>query len=69
MVKMSEESRSFLRENLPETLEATDPNDILDPLYDLIMYKGFITFEDGYNDFGDEAQAVYDDIFNSNYDD
>lgn len=69
MVKMSDESRSFLRANLPETLNAAHPNDVLGPLYDLIMYKGFITFEDGYNDFGDEAQAVYDDIFNSNYDD
>ncbi len=69
MVKMSEESKSFLRENLPETLEASDPNDILGPLYDLIMYKGFVSYEEGYNDFGDEAQAVYDDVFFSNYDD
>lgn len=69
MVKMSDESKSFLRENLPETLAASDPNDILGPLYDLIMYKGFVSFEEGYNDFGDEAQAVYDDVFFSNYDD
>ncbi len=69
MVKMTEESRNFLKENLPEVVDAVEPNDILDPLYDLIMYKGFITFEKGYNEFGHLAQDVYDDIFYSNFSD
>lgn len=69
MVKMSEESKQFIKENLPDYLEAETTKEILMALYDLIMYKGFISHEKGYNDFGDEAQVVYDDIFNSNYDD
>lgn len=69
MVKMSDKSRKFLQDNLPETLEATDPNDVLDPLDALIVQKGFVTFDEGYNAFGREAQEVYDDIFDSNNDD
>lgn len=68
MVKMKETSKAFLIKNLPDVVNATNPNEILGPLYDLIMYKGFISHEEGYNDFGDEAQAVYDDIFYNNFD-
>lgn len=66
MVKMSESSRRFLEKHLPQLVNSEKPNDILDPLYDLIDYQGFDENYD-YNDFGDEAQAVYDDIFYSNY--
>lgn len=69
MVKMRDESRKFLEQNLPAVLLAEHPNDILDPLYDLIMEKGFISHEAGYNQFGYEAQTVYDDIFYSNFTD
>lgn len=68
MVKMKETSKAFLVKNLPNVANAISPNEILGPLYDLIMYKGFISHEEGYNDFGNEAQAVYDDIFYSNFD-
>ena len=68
MIKMTSKSREFLKENIPDVLDAAEPNEILQPLYDLIMFKGFISHEEGYNAFGDEAQAVYDDIFYSNYD-
>ena len=68
MVKMKDSSKRFLLKNLPDVVDALNPNEILDPLYDLIVYKGFISHEEGYNDFGNEAQAVYDDIFYSNYD-
>lgn len=68
MVKMTDKSRAFLMQNMPEVADAQDPNSILGPLYDLIMYKGFISHEKGYNDFGYKAQEVYDDIFYSNYD-
>ena len=67
MVKMSDESRAFLQKYLPSVVSANTPNEILRPLYDLIDYQGFDENYD-YNDFGDEAQAVYDDIFYSNYD-
>ena len=67
MVKMSAESRAFLGKNLPDVANADDPNDILEPLYNLIVYKGFDA-ERKYNNFGNMAQAVYDDIFYSNFD-
>lgn len=67
MVKMSEASRAFLEKHLPNVLGSTEPNQILDPLYDLIMEKGFVSYEDGYNAFGYEAQEVYDDVFYSNH--
>jgi hypothetical protein len=62
---MTEKTRAFLKRYLPETLNAVHPNDILDPLYDLIDYQGFDDNYD-YNDFGVEAQEVYDDIYYSN---
>ena len=68
MVYMSDESRRFLERELPDVVNAETPNEILRPLYDLIMYKGFISHEEGYNEFGEEAQVVYDDIFDSNFD-
>lgn len=67
MVKMREDSRRFLEKYLPEVLNSEGPRDILGPLYDLVMYQGFDE-NYNYNDFGDEAQAVYDDIFYSNFD-
>lgn len=66
MLIFSKRARDFLQKYLPEALEAEKLNDALDLLYDLIMDKGFITWEDGYNDFGREAQAVYDDLFDDN---
>ena len=68
MVKMSEESREFLRKHLPDVANAETVNEILDPLYDLIDYQGFDE-NYNYNDFGDQAQGVYDDIFYANYPD
>ena len=62
MLNMSEASKKFLEKYLPEALNAVEVNDILDPLYDLIDMKGFNVNEE-YNDFGIEAQAVYDDIY------
>ena len=69
MVKMSEKSRAFIEKNLPDVSCAENPKMILKPLYELIMYKGFNAGWDGYNAFGDEAQEVYDDIFDSNLND
>lgn len=65
MVTMSASSRRFLEKHLPQFVNSENPNDILAPLYDLIDYQGFDENYE-YNDFGDEAQAVYDDIFYSN---
>ena len=67
MVKMNKKSRTFLKVNLPDLdlSQIEDYREILDPLYDLIDYKGF-NEEYAYNDFGKEAQVVYDDIYFSN---
>lgn len=69
MLKMSDKSKEFLTKYLPETLEAEHVNDILDPLYDWIMVNGFEHVPepfDHYNALGDEAQEVYDDLYDSN---
>lgn len=68
MVNMSAESREFLTKNLPEALEKDDVRDVLELLYDLIDEKGFAPphYYD-YNDFGREAQRVYDDIYGSSF--
>lgn len=67
MLKMQETSKQFLRENLPEALEAKDVGVALRLLYDLIDEKGFAPpHYDEYNDFGREAQRVYDDLYLSN---
>lgn len=65
MVIVSKETRAFLEQYLPQALTAEKVNDILDLLFDLIMYRGFISHEEGYNDFGREAQRIYDDIYDN----
>ena len=69
MVKMSDKSRAFLEKYLPEVAQADEPHDILGPLDSLIVRKGILPGYTHYNDFGAEAQRVYDDIFDSNFDD
>lgn len=63
-MNMTEESRRFLEKNLPAALEANNLGDALHMLYDLIDEKGFAPpHYDEYNDFGREAQRVYDDLY------
>lgn len=67
MLEMSNTSKAFLEKYLPDALKADKLNDALDPLYRLIDEKGFVPphyYE--YNDFGREAQRVYDDLYLSN---
>lgn len=67
MLNMRTESRLFLEKNLPEALRTETINGALDLLYDLIDEKGFgPPHYDEYNDFGREAQRVYDDLYLSN---
>lgn len=67
MLNMTDASKAFLEKNLPAALKAETLNDALDALYDLIEEKGFAPphYQD-YNDFGREAQKVYDDLYFSN---
>ena len=67
MLKMTDTSLTFLSENLPIVLSVEKIGDALDLLYDLIDEKGFAPpHYDSYNDFGREAQRVYDDLYLSN---
>ena len=64
---MAKESLEFLKKNLPVALEFEEVDDALLALYDLIEEKGFSPpHYDEYNDFGREAQRVYDDLYLSN---
>ena len=67
MLKMTEKTKTFLAENLPEALTAENIGDALKMLYELIDRKGFAppSYEE-YNDFGRTAQKVYDDLYYSN---
>ena len=64
---LKESSREFLKENLPAALKAHTLREALILLDDLIDEKGFAPphYED-YNDFGREAQRVYDDLYYNN---
>ena len=67
MLKMSDSSAQFLQKYLPAALNTDSISDALDLLYDLIMKEGFAPphYLD-YNDFGDAAQKVYDDLYYRN---
>lgn len=67
LLKMTEKSRDFCAKYIPKVLAMSEINDALSILYDLIDEKGFAPphFYD-YNDFGREAQRVYDDLYLSN---
>lgn len=68
-IKMSESSRDFLEDHLPEALEAESCRDLEIMLGDLIDEYGFEPPDyEHYNLFGMIAQDVYDDIYYSNDD-
>ena len=64
MLKMTDESANWLKENLPNVLDMTEINDALDAISYAIDEKGFAPpdFYD-YNDFGRKAQSIRDDLF------
>lgn len=67
MLNMTDMSKKFLEKNLPQALSSEDIAVALRLLYDLIDEKGFAPpHYDEYNDFGREAQRVYDDLYLSN---
>lgn len=67
MLKMTEQSKIFLSRHLPGAFESNNIGEVLDLLYDLIDEKGFAPpHYDEYNDFGREAQQVYDDLYLNN---
>lgn len=68
MLNLTEEQKTFLRENFKdaEKMMASDAvNDVLLPLDELITYQGF---DDDYTltAWGNKAQKIYDDIYEQN---
>lgn len=55
-----------MQEYLPEALTMDQARDVLFALDDLIMYQGFISHEEGYNEFGVKAQKIYNEIYCDN---
>ena len=67
MLNMNEQSRLFLEKHLPEILTSEDIASSLDLLDDWINENGFAPpHYDEYNDLGDAAQRVYDDLYCNN---
>lgn len=65
---MREHEIKFLKENFENAdalIQSEKVNDILDPLDELIVYRGFDEDYD-LNEWGQKAQKIYDDIFYNN---
>lgn len=70
MLKFTETDKKFIEENFDnadELLNSDSRREVLIALYDLIDEKGFAPphYQD-YNDFGREAQKIYDSIYLNN---
>ncbi len=66
MIKMSEEEKQFLLKHIDKDIvENGRIGEVLEALYLMIDYKGFDK-DYFYNDFGKEAQEVYDSIYDQN---
>ncbi len=70
MVEVSAEDRAFLIKNIDnaeQLLESGECDDVLGAIFDLIELRGYAppTYRE-YNDFGREAQRVYDRVFANN---
>lgn len=68
MIRLNQEQINFIMENfenVEDIFTEQDINKILEMIDDLIMYKGF---DENYNlnDFGRNAQRVYDSIYYNN---
>ena len=65
--KISPRAEAFLAEHLPEALQAESSFQALKMLYELIDDKGFEAPKyDKLNEFGIEADEVYDEIYELN---
>ncbi len=68
MLKVSAEDKAFLKKHIEHVEDLINQNSrkpLLRALYDVIVYKGFDK-NDLYNDFGHDAQLVYDRILADN---
>ena len=68
MVILSENDSNFIKKNFEkpdEMINNYSLDEILMAIDELITFKGFNSNYE-YNDFGREAQKVYDNIYNNN---
>ena len=68
MLNLSQSDIQFIKKNFDNSEEMINNYTIqqmLDAIYDIIDYQGFDQDYD-YNDFGREAQKVYDSIYVNN---
>ena len=68
MLNLSQSDIQFIKKNFDNSEEMINNYTIqqmLDAIYDIIDYQGFNQDYD-YNDFGREAQKVYDSIYVNN---
>lgn len=68
MIKVSDSDMEFLKKNIDqaeEKLKNSEVNDLLQELDELIVYKG-LGKDYSPNQFGREAQKVYDSIYSLN---
>lgn len=61
-----EECIPFLKKNITNYKKYTDPDDLLDEISDIQLYKGFTPDQQELNNFGIEAERVYDKIYYAN---
>lgn len=69
MVKLSESEVTFIKENFEnyeEIISAKHLKEILFPLDRLILTKGYCADYVSLNELGENAQKVYDNIYNIN---
>lgn len=68
MLNLSQSDIQFIKKNFDNSEEMINNytvQQMLDAIYDIIDYQGFNQDYD-YNDFGREAQKVYDSIYVNN---
>lgn len=62
---ISERAKIFLEKYLPEYEKMEDIGDLLYEVNNLIVLKGMV-HQEYLNDFGAEAQLVYDELYDAN---
>lgn len=66
MVIIPERARTFLEQNAPDLLKIETRRELLIEMNYLILERGFTENFEDYNAFGEEAQSIYDEIYDIN---
>lgn len=63
IIEMSHKTKQFLRKNIPQALDTTDVNEVLELIENWIIQYGFEGPDDNFTDKGHEGEEAYDDIY------